>query len=108
MSQRPQASRPELPTLAEEELWLVTGGQVTDTEGAVVGAAVSAKVLGAHNAITGYNRGWKSAVPSLEGGAKGGKGAAIAGTIGVAEGAVAGGLTGGIGVHVEHALSGHQ
>jgi hypothetical protein len=108
MSQRPQTSGPEVHTLTEEELWQVTGGQVTDKDGAIIGGAVSAKVLGAHNAVTGYKRGWKSAVPTLEGGAKGGKGAAIAGGIGVAEGAVAGGLTGGIGVHMERTLSGHQ
>src|SRR5947209_19858887 len=77
--------------LTEEDLMQITGGQVTDTEGALIGGAVSAKVLGVHNGIHAYRL-------------KGGKGGLIAGAIGVAEGAVGGGLTGGIGVHVENTL----
>jgi hypothetical protein len=113
MSQRTDqaslASRLEDYSLAEEDLTQVTGGTVTDTQGALIGSLVGAKVLGVHSAIAGYKHGAKSAIPLLEaGGPKGSKGALAAGTIGAVEGAVGGGLAGGIGVHEVNALSGHK
>ena len=108
MSNQPEldASKHAIETLSDEELEAVTGGSsdVTDTDGAIIGAAVGAKLIGVHTAVTAYKRGAKSAIPLHEGGVKGGKGALIGGVAGAVEGAVAGGITGFVGVHVERTI----